>query len=159
MATLAQLTYQRFFPRYLRLGGLSGTLVEARTELIATYGTAVRRIALRRPCRRVVGPARLYPDHAALWPAVQRRVTELHAAGRPVLVATDSVADAQSLAAVLAAQRPAARRSCMRATTAMRPPSSRAPASAARSPSPPTCRAAAPTSSSAPAWPSSAGCT
>ncbi len=41
--TLAQITYQRFFPRYLRLGGMSGTLAEARGELREIYGLTVIR--------------------------------------------------------------------------------------------------------------------
>ena len=102
MATLAQLTYQRFFPRYLRLGGLSGTLREARSELMATYGVSVRRVPLRRACRRRVGPTRLFANHALLWAAVVERIAQLHRGARPVLVATDSVADAQALAQRLA---------------------------------------------------------
>ena len=98
MVTLAQLTYQRFFPRYVRLGGLSGTLLEARSELMSTYGRSVRRIALRRPDRREIVRARLFADHARLWEAVADRVAQLHASQRPVLVATDSVAEAQALA-------------------------------------------------------------
>jgi preprotein translocase subunit SecA len=97
MATLAQLTYQRFFPRYVRLGGVSGTLCEARSELLATYGLSVRRVPLRRRCRRRVGPMRLHAGHDSLWTAVAGRVAQLHAQARPVLVATDSVADAQAL--------------------------------------------------------------
>ena len=97
IGSLAQLTYQRFFPRYLRLGGFSGTLREARSELMSTYGLAVRRVPLRRPCLRRVEPARLYPDHEALWEAVAGRIGWLHRGGRPVLVATDSVGDAQAL--------------------------------------------------------------
>ncbi len=97
MATLAQLTYQRFFPRYVRLGGVSGTLCEARSELLATYGLSVRRVPLRRRCRRRVGPMRLHTGHDSLWTAVAGRVAHLHAQARPVLVATDSVADAQAL--------------------------------------------------------------
>ena len=103
MQTLAQITYQRFFPRYVRLGGLSGTLREARSELMATYGVSVRRVPLRRPGRRQVGPARLFADHAALWAAAAQRALALHRAGRPVLLATDSVAEADALAARLAA--------------------------------------------------------
>jgi preprotein translocase subunit SecA len=98
MATLAQLTYQRFFPRYLRLGGLSGTLSEARSELMATYGVSVRRVPLRRPSRRRVGPTRLFADHETLWHAVGDRVAQLQRRARPVLIATESVADAQALA-------------------------------------------------------------
>lgn len=101
MVTLAQLTYQRFFPRYVRLGGLSGTLLEARSELMATYGRSVRRIPLRRPERRHVGATRLLADHTALWQAVADRIGTLRAREQPVLVATDSVADAQALAEVL----------------------------------------------------------
>jgi preprotein translocase subunit SecA len=101
LATLAQITYQRFFSRYLRLGGMSGTLRDARAELMQTYGTAVRRVPLRRPCRRRTGALRILPDHAALWPAVAERAAELHALGRPVLIATDSIAEAEALAACL----------------------------------------------------------
>jgi len=102
LATIAQITYQRFFPRYHRLGGLSGTLCEARAELLSTYGLSVRRIALRRPCRRRIDAARLFADHSALWAAVIERVTALHQRGVPVLVATDSVAETQTLADALA---------------------------------------------------------
>ncbi len=97
-ATVAQITYQRFFPRYFRLGGLSGTLSDARAELLASYGLSVRPVPLRRPSRRRVAPTRLFPDHPSLWVAVARRVLMLHRRGRPVLVATDSVAEAQALA-------------------------------------------------------------
>jgi preprotein translocase subunit SecA len=96
--TAAQITYQRFFPRYLRLGGLSGTLREARAELLAVYRLSVRRVPLSKPCRRVVLPRRLFPDRASLWDAVAARVAMLHSAGRPVLVGTDSVADSEALA-------------------------------------------------------------
>ena len=43
-------------------------------------------------------PRRLFPDRASLWDAVAARVAELHGAGRPVLVGTDSVADSEALA-------------------------------------------------------------
>ncbi len=102
MQTLAQITYQRFFPRYVRLGGLSGTLREARSELLASYGLSVRRVPLRRPSRRSVGRARLHADHDTLWAAVAQRVSALHREGRPVLVATDSIGEAQALAQRLA---------------------------------------------------------
>jgi preprotein translocase subunit SecA len=95
--TAAQITYQRLFPRYLRLGGLSGTLCESASELRAVYGLAVRRVPLRRPDCRATLPARLFPDRKALWEAVAHRVVELHLAGRPVLVGTDSVADSEAL--------------------------------------------------------------
>ena len=101
LATVAQITFQRFFPRYFRLGGVSGTLCEARAELQATYGLSVRRVALRKPSRRRTGAMRLFPSHQALWTAAAERVAALHCQGVPVLLATDSVAETQALAAAL----------------------------------------------------------
>ena len=103
MQTLAQITYQRFFPRYVRLGGLSGTLREARSELMATYGLSVRCVPLRRPGRRVVLPARLCADQASLWAAAAQGAAAMHRQGRPVLLAADSVAEADALAQQIAA--------------------------------------------------------
>ena len=99
--TAAQITYQRFFARYLRLGGMSGTLHEARAELAAVYGLDVVQVPLRRPSRRIVLPTQLVRDRAAQWRAVTAQVLELSRCGRPVLVGTDSVADSESLSAAL----------------------------------------------------------
>ncbi|MDH3461137.1 MAG: prepilin peptidase [Burkholderiaceae bacterium] len=95
--TVAQTTFQRFFQRYWRLCGISGTLWEARGELSEVYGARVVRIPLHRPCRRQVLPPRRFETMAAMLAPVVARVASLHAAGRPVLVGTDSVADSQRL--------------------------------------------------------------
>jgi preprotein translocase subunit SecA len=104
LATLAQLTFQRFFSRYVRLGGLSGTLSEARSELMAHYGTAVRRVPLRKPSLRQVRRTCLYKDATTLRAVVVAQVEQLHQQQRPVMVATDSVADAQALSLCLKQQ-------------------------------------------------------
>jgi preprotein translocase subunit SecA len=99
--TIAQITYQRFFPRYLRLGGMSGTLQEARDELHAVYGVAVERVPLRKPSRRVYLPQRIFMTRADKWDAVVRRVQQLSSDRRPVLIGTDSVADSDLLSYLL----------------------------------------------------------
>lgn len=96
-ATIAQITYQRFFARYLRLAGVSGTLSESRRELNAVYGLRVQRVAERQPSRRRVLPARLFADRATLWAAVSARIADVSGSGRPILVGTDSVADSNEL--------------------------------------------------------------
>jgi len=101
--TLAQTTYQRFFQRYWRLCGTSGTLWEARGELAEVYGARVVRVPPHRPSVRCRLATRCWPDQRALDDAVAARVAALQAAGRPVLVGTDSVADAQRVSARLAA--------------------------------------------------------
>jgi preprotein translocase subunit SecA len=99
--TAAQITYQRFFARYLRLGGMSGTLCEARSELATVYGLDVVRVALRRLDRRVLLPTRLVRDHTAQWREVAVLARQISGSGRPVLIGTDSVADSDELSSEL----------------------------------------------------------
>ncbi len=99
--TAAQITYQRFFPRYLHLAGMSGTLLEARHELRLLYGAPVQPVPLAKPNRRRWLGQRCYTTTAAKWQAVLHTVQALSAAGRPVLVGTDSVADSAQLSALL----------------------------------------------------------
>jgi len=96
--TAAQITFQHFFARYLRLGGMSGTLAESRAELAAVYGLRVVDIPLHRPLQRRVLRTRVFGNHAALWRTVVARVRALHEQGRPVLIGTDSVVDSEALA-------------------------------------------------------------
>ena len=102
-ATAAQITYQRFFPRYLKLGGMSGTLLETRHELRVLYGAAVQRVPLSQPNRRRWLGEHCYIDATHKWRAALRAVKTQVDAGRPVLVGTDSVADSAHLSALLGA--------------------------------------------------------
>ena len=95
---VAQITFQRFFRRYLRLGGMSGTLREARRELQSVYGLDVVAVPLRNANRRRVLPVRLLPDSNAQWEAVLASTLAASRAGRPVLIGTDSVAESEALA-------------------------------------------------------------
>jgi preprotein translocase subunit SecA len=103
--TASQITYQRFFRRYLHLGGMSGTVSEAGAELATVYGLEVVRVPLRRPSRRTVFATRLFRDRATQWNAVIARTIAVARTGRPVLIGTDSVAESEELAAHLAAAR------------------------------------------------------
>ena len=104
LRTVAQITFQRFFPRYLHLCGTSGTLREERCELAAVYGLQVTHLPRRQPSRLQRWPTRLFPDCAAQIEAVVQRVSALRRSGRPVLVAMDSVGDADALSARLLGQ-------------------------------------------------------
>jgi len=99
--TLARITYQAFFGRYLRLAGMSGTIREKAGELAYVFGTACVRIEPNRPSRRVLLAPRLFADQAAKLRAVVDEVRAMLAAGRPVLVGTRSVSSSQMLSAAL----------------------------------------------------------
>lgn len=95
--TLSQITYQRFFQRYLRLAGMSGTLHEDRIELYKMYDLRLIKVPLRTPSQRKILPTRLYANQTMLWQYVIKQVRALQAQGRPVLIGTNSVNDSEQL--------------------------------------------------------------
>lgn len=102
-ATLARMTYQRFFRRYCRLAGMTGTTGGVEAELWTVYGLAVARIPTHRPVRRVHHPDRVLPDEETKWQAVIDRVAALNRQGLPVLLGTRSVAASGAASARLSA--------------------------------------------------------
>jgi len=101
--TLARLTYQRLFRRYLRLSGMTGTAQEVAGEIASVYGLAVVRVPLHRPSRRVYGEPRWCATLAEKWAAVADTVERLACiARRPVLIGTRSVKASEDLSRVLA---------------------------------------------------------
>jgi preprotein translocase subunit SecA len=92
---LARITYQRFFSRYLRLGGASGTISEVAGELLQVYGLEVVRVPTFRPNQRVMMKERLYRNDEARKNAFMQRIRVLHEQQRPVLIGTCSVLDSE----------------------------------------------------------------
>jgi preprotein translocase subunit SecA len=99
--TLARITYQQFFNRYLHLCGMTGTASEVAGELFAVYGLRVWRIPTNRPVIRHYLGARFLPDTRAKWHAVAERAAALSRSGRPVLVGTQSVEASETLSTLL----------------------------------------------------------
>src|SRR5262249_28455647 len=65
--TLARITYQRFFRRYLHLCGMTGTAIETAGELRAVYGLRVVRIPTNRPLRRTNLGSRVFCTGELKW--------------------------------------------------------------------------------------------
>ncbi len=101
--TVAQISFPRFFTRYHLLGGLSGTLSEARGELREAYGLRVCCIPPARASQLQILPPRVALTAQTRWRAVVDAIRARHALGQPVLVGTDSVFESEHLAALLAA--------------------------------------------------------
>lgn len=102
--TLARITYQRFFRRYARLSGMTGTGMELAGEFRDTFGLSTLRLPTNRRKRRRHLGTRFLKDEAAKWQAVAARVAALHARGQPVLVGTRSVEASEAAAAAIAAR-------------------------------------------------------
>ncbi len=92
---LARISYQRFFSRYLRLGGTSGTLGQVAPELLRVYGLKVRKVASNQPSRRNMMGAKIYRDTDEQKSALIKRVVEMNRSGRPVLIGTASVEESE----------------------------------------------------------------
>ena len=96
--TLARISYQRFFRRYVHLAGMTGTAREVAAELWAVYRLRVAAVPTHRPGLRRSLPGRIVGSSARKWQAAVARIAELHRAGRPVLVGTRSVEASETLA-------------------------------------------------------------
>ena len=101
--SLARITYQEFFSRYLRLGAMSGTATEVAGELWLVYGLRVHRVPTHKPLQRVAMPTHMHATQDAKWQDVVARVRKLHALQRPILIGTRSVAASEHISALLTA--------------------------------------------------------
>jgi preprotein translocase subunit SecA len=97
LESLARITYQRFFRRYIHLCGMTGTAWEVRKELWSVYGLAVARITTHKPLRRTRFPDTILASLEEKGRAIRERVESLNQEGRPVLVGTRSVAASEEL--------------------------------------------------------------
>lgn len=99
--TMARISYQLFFRRYLGLCGMSGTCRELSGEFFDIYGMPSLRVPPRKRSRRQALGTRLYSNGAqrrqACLAAVQRETGK----GRPVLVGTRTVRESEALSALL----------------------------------------------------------
>lgn len=90
--SIARITYQRFFRCYRKLGGMTGTASEARTELRSVYGLSVERINTNRPLARTYADEQIYRTSAQKWACIVNLTRDLVKQGIPVLIGTRSVA-------------------------------------------------------------------
>ena len=95
--TLAKISYQKFFRRYLRLAGMTGTAREVAGELWSVYHLLTVKVSPNRRLIRKKLPTKVYANLDDKWDAVVERVGELHRRGRPVLVGTLTVAASEHL--------------------------------------------------------------
>ena len=99
--TLARISYQRFFRRYLRIAGMTGTVREVARELWSVYRLPVVTIPTNRPVRRQQLADQVHVTAAGKWAAIVESARAHHAAGCPVLIGTRSVAASEHLSELL----------------------------------------------------------
>ena len=99
--TLARISYQRFFRRYLHLCGMTGTAREVARELWSVYRLNVVTVPTNKPVSREHLPDRVFVTMDRKWQEIVALVRQMHKQGRPVLIGTRSVAASEHLSKLL----------------------------------------------------------
>ncbi len=101
--TIASMSFQQFFRRYVALVGISGTLQEVSGELHHVYNCLIVPIPSHRPSRRRELPVRVFVNRSAQLQALVEAVELRHARQQPVLICTRSVEQSLGVSATLKA--------------------------------------------------------
>ncbi|MBS1829302.1 MAG: accessory Sec system translocase SecA2 [Acidobacteria bacterium] len=94
---LGSITLQSLVRLYPKLCGMTGTALTQAEELWKVYGLEVVSIPTHRPMIRVDQPDHIYRGGFERDAALLDEIAAQHAAGRPVLVGTASVADSERI--------------------------------------------------------------
>jgi len=100
--TSIAMPFQRFFRLPFRLAGLTGTAADAAPEFARVYRLPVATIPRHTPNRLITKPTRWFRSGDLADEQAAALTAERVAAGRPVLIASDSVERSERLAAVFA---------------------------------------------------------
>ncbi|MFD1373397.1 accessory Sec system translocase SecA2 [Actinoplanes sichuanensis] len=98
---LATITLQALLGQYRKVAGMTGTALPVGEQLREFYGLEIAVLPPHRPCIRLDAPDRVYETAGQRDAAVVAEVARTHATGRPILLATASVADSEALGARL----------------------------------------------------------
>ena len=99
--TLATVTFQNYFRKYIKLAGMTGTADTEAEEFAKIYKLDVFVVPTNRPLRRLEHPDLVYRTEREKWDAIVTEIVEEHEKGRPVLVGTVSIEKSEKLAAML----------------------------------------------------------
>ena len=95
--TLATITYQKYFLKYDKLAGMTGTADTESAEFEKIYKTSVTVIPTNQPIARDDADDVIYKTEPEKFEAVIEEIRDLHDLGQPVLVGTASVEKSELL--------------------------------------------------------------
>lgn len=98
---VARMSYQRFYRRYLRLSGMTGTAKEISNELSKVYSLDVVRIPTNRQSKRKFQSCYILDSSEKKWECIVNKIIELNKKGCPILVGTRTVEASEHLSELL----------------------------------------------------------
>ena len=99
--TLATITFQNFFNKYDKKGGMTGTALTEEKEFRDIYGMDVVEIPTNKPVQRVDHEDAVYMTKKEKFNAVVQAVKEAHDKQQPVLVGTITIETSELLSKML----------------------------------------------------------
>ncbi len=99
--TLATITFQNFFNKYEKKGGMTGTALTEEQEFRDIYGMDVVVIPTNRPVQRKDLNDAVYMTKKEKYKAIVEEVKRAHATGQPVLVGTVTIEVSELLSRML----------------------------------------------------------
>lgn len=99
--TLATITFQNFFNKYVKKGGMTGTALTEEKEFRDIYGMDVVEIPTNKPVQRKDLEDAVYMTKKEKFNAVVEAVKEAHAKQQPVLVGTITIETSELLSRML----------------------------------------------------------
>ena len=99
--TLATITFQNFFNKYDKKGGMTGTAITEEKEFRDIYGMDVVEIPTNKPVQRVDHEDAVYMTKKEKFNAVVQAVKEAHEKQQPVLVGTITIETSELLSKML----------------------------------------------------------
>jgi preprotein translocase subunit SecA len=99
--TYATITLQNYFRMYKKLAGMTGTAMTEANEFKEIYKLEVLEIPTHRPCAREDADDQVYMTEREKYAAILQEIKDVHAAGRPILIGTESVEVSEKLSRIL----------------------------------------------------------
>jgi preprotein translocase subunit SecA len=99
--TLASITFQNYFRKYKKLGGMTGTADTESVEFKKIYNLDVAVIPTNVPMIRVDNSDRVYRTEKEKFDAIINEIIDCHQRKQPVLVGTISIEKSEKLGALL----------------------------------------------------------
>ncbi|MCR5733536.1 MAG: accessory Sec system translocase SecA2 [Lachnospiraceae bacterium] len=99
--SMASITYQNLFLLFPKMSGMSGTISDARKELLDVYHKRVMVIPPNRPLARVDHKDRFFKNSSEQFEAAIDEVLTRHETGQPVLVVASTIAETEYISSAL----------------------------------------------------------
>lgn len=99
--TRASISFQKYYTKYKKLSGMTGTTQNTEDEFFKNYNMFVYKIPTNKPCVRKDEPMQVYINQDKQIQAILQEVKDAQKSGRPILIGTTTIEQSETLAKVL----------------------------------------------------------